>query len=84
MEKIEESAQGDQDIEAIEQFIVVVNHEEQYSIWPDYKEIPLGWNDVGVAGSKDDCLKYIDEVWKDITPLSVRNRIAEFRAKKES
>jgi MbtH protein len=51
---------------------VVVNHEEQYSIWPAYKPIPLGWKDVGKSGNKADCLAYIKEVWTDMTPLSLR------------
>ena len=55
-----------------EEFRVVVNHEEQYSIWPTYKEIPLGWKDVGVSGSKEGCLAHIEKVWTDIRPLSVR------------
>lgn len=55
-----------------EDYRVVVNHEEQYSIWPTFKEIPLGWKEVGVAGSKDQCLAHIEKVWTDIRPLSVR------------
>lgn len=51
---------------------VVVNHEEQYSIWPTYKSLPAGWNTVGKQGSKADCLAYIDEVWVDMRPLSLR------------
>jgi MbtH protein len=51
---------------------VVVNHEEQYSIWPTYKDIPAGWRDVGKQGPKTDCLAYIKEVWTDMRPLSVR------------
>ena len=51
---------------------VVVNHEEQYSIWPTYKEIPAGWRDVGKEGPKADCLAYIKEVWTDMRPLSLR------------
>lgn len=54
-------------------FTVVVNHEEQYSIWPAYKPLPKGWRDVGVIGSQDECLRHISEVWKDMRPLSVRN-----------
>lgn len=53
-------------------FTVVVNHEEQYSIWPDYKEIPAGWRAVGKTGLKKDCLAYIEEVWTDMRPLSLR------------
>ena len=40
-------------------YLVVVNHEEQYSIWPDYKAIPGGWRTVGKTGNKDECLAYI-------------------------
>jgi uncharacterized protein YbdZ (MbtH family) len=54
---------------------VVMNHEEQYSIWPDYKDIPLGWNDVGKLGNKAECLAYIKEVWTDMRPLSLRKQM---------
>ncbi|MGY6217059.1 MbtH family protein [Methylolobus aquaticus] len=53
-------------------FNVVVNHEEQYSIWPDYREIPNGWTAVGVSGKKRECLAYIEQVWTDMRPLSLR------------
>jgi len=56
---------------------VVVNHEEQYSIWPDYKENPLGWKDVGKVGPKADCLAHIKEVWIDMRPLSLRKKMEE-------
>jgi MbtH protein len=52
---------------------VVVNHEEQYSIWPVEKQIPLGWRDAGRRGPKAECLKYIKAVWTDMRPLSLRN-----------
>lgn len=51
---------------------VVVNHEEQYSIWPSYKTVPNGWREAGKEGVKADCLAYIDEVWTDMRPLSLR------------
>jgi MbtH protein len=54
---------------------VVVNHEEQYSIWPADRELPLGWNDVGRSGLKAECLAYIEEVWTDMRPLSLRQRM---------
>ncbi len=53
---------------------VVQNHEEQYSILPADRENPLGWHDVGKEGSKAACLAYIDEVWTDMRPLSLRTR----------
>jgi len=58
-------------------YMVVVNHEEQYSIWPADREIPLGWKDVGKSGPKPDCLAYIKEVWTDMRPLSLRKKMEE-------
>ncbi|MER5300780.1 MbtH family protein [Streptomyces lasiicapitis] len=55
---------------------VVVNHEEQYSLWPVDLEVPLGWTETGFTGSRDECLAHIGEVWTDITPLSVRQALA--------
>jgi MbtH protein len=54
---------------------VVVNADEQYSIWPAEKPNPLGWTDVGKSGTKSECLAYIEEVWTDITPLSLRKKV---------
>jgi uncharacterized protein YbdZ (MbtH family) len=56
---------------------VVMNHEEQYSIWPDYKDIPLGWKHVGPTGRKQECLAYIKEVWTDMRPLSLKKKMEE-------
>jgi uncharacterized protein YbdZ (MbtH family) len=56
---------------------VVVNHEEQYSIWPADRENPLGWRDVGKSGSKAQCLAYIEVVWTDMRPLSLRKHMEE-------
>jgi len=55
---------------------VVVNHEEQYSIWPADRDNPPGWCDGGKTGPKAECLAYIEQVWTDMTPLSVRRRLA--------
>jgi MbtH protein len=51
---------------------VVMNHEERYSIWSVNKEIPAGWKYAGKTGTKHECLDYIEEVWKDMRPLSLR------------
>jgi uncharacterized protein YbdZ (MbtH family) len=67
----------DPDREDTTVYKVVVNHEEQYSIWPDYKEIPLGWKDAGKSGLKPECLAYIKEVWTDMRPLSLRRKMEE-------
>ena len=56
---------------------VVVNHEEQYSIWPLDRENPSGWDDVGVSGSKEECLAHIDAVWTDMRPRSLRRQMDE-------
>jgi MbtH protein len=58
------------------QYRVVVNKEEQYSIWRADREIPRGWRDVGKQGLKSECLSYINEVWTDMRPLSLRQRMA--------
>jgi MbtH protein len=54
---------------------VVVNHEEQYSIWPAERANPAGWRDGGKAGTKAECLAYINDVWTDMRPLSLRQRM---------
>jgi len=59
------------------QYKVVLNHEEQYSIWPAYKENALGWRDEGKRGTKAECLAHIDQVWTDMRPLSLRKKMAE-------
>ena len=56
---------------------VVVNHEEQYSIWFADRENPPGWNDVGRQGTKEECLAYIEQVWTDMRPLSLRKGMDE-------
>ena len=56
---------------------VVMNHEEQYSIWPAERENALGWQEVGRRGTKAECLAYIQEVWTDMRPLSLRLLMAE-------
>jgi MbtH protein len=58
-------------------YTVVVNHEEQYSIWFADRELPNGWRSVGVTGQKAECLKYIGEVWTDMRPLSLRKWMEE-------
>ena len=53
-----------------------MNNQEQYSIWPDYKDIPLGWRQAGNYGSKAGCLAHINKVWTDMKPLSLRKQMA--------
>jgi len=58
-------------------YSVVVNHEDQYSIWPADLDIPPGWHPVGVTGPKADCLAYVESVWTDMRPRSLRKWIDE-------
>ncbi|MEL6437831.1 MAG: MbtH family NRPS accessory protein [Cyanobacteria bacterium J06621_8] len=64
-------------------YLVVINEEEQYSIWPEYKEIPLGWKAVGKSGLKPECLAYIKEVWTDMRPLSLRKHMEQQQSNAE-
>jgi MbtH protein len=61
-------------------YAVVVNHEEQYSIWPVDKPLPDGWQGDGVTGSKSLCLAHIEQVWTDMRPLSLRKAMARDEA----
>jgi MbtH protein len=61
---------------------VVVNHEEQYSIWFADRENALGWKDVGKVGTKKECLEYIEGVWTDMRPLSLRKHMQQFEKEK--
>jgi MbtH protein len=58
-------------------YSVVHNDEEQYSIWPADRELPLGWHREGTEGSRQQCLDHIDAVWTDMRPLSLRRRMEQ-------
>ncbi|MER7169244.1 MbtH family protein [Micromonospora sp. NPDC000207] len=57
------------------QYTVVINGEEQYSIWPVGRAVPDGWTEVGVTGQKAECLEHIKGVWTDMRPKSLRQRM---------
>ncbi|MEV4490015.1 MbtH family NRPS accessory protein [Micromonospora coxensis] len=57
--------------------LVVVNDEEQYSIWPEDREVPAGWHPTGFRGTEQECLAHIDEVWTDMRPRSLRQALGE-------
>ncbi|MET0284762.1 MAG: MbtH family NRPS accessory protein [Polyangiales bacterium] len=65
-------------------FDVVMNHEEQYSIWPTYRDIPAGWSAVGKRGHKQECLEHIEQVWTDMRPLSLRKHMESQAARSAS
>ncbi len=58
-------------------YCVVLNHEEQYSIWPAERELPAGWREEGVRGTRTECLDHIEKVWTDMRPLSVRKQMGD-------
>jgi MbtH protein len=64
-----------------EQYVVVVNDEEQYSIWLADRELPAGWKRAGKEGTKEECLAWVDEVWTDMRPLSLRRQMEEQAAR---
>lgn len=72
----------DDDGEDDTRYKVVVNHEEQYSIWPADRDNPLGWRDAEKAGPKAECLAHIKEVWTDMRPLSLRKAMEEAARKR--
>ncbi|QFQ99402.1 MbtH family NRPS accessory protein [Streptomyces phaeolivaceus] len=62
-----------------ETYLVVMNHEEQYSIWAADREMPAGWRAEGTSGTREACLDHIERVWTDMRPLSLRRRMADER-----
>lgn len=67
------------EIDDVSTYRVVINHEEQYSIWRADMDIPLGWHEVGKSGSKAECLDYIKSVWTDMRPLSLRKKMDQVK-----
>jgi MbtH protein len=63
------------DEEDVRQYVVVLNDEEQYSIWLADRDLPSGWRHAGMSGTRAECLKHIDEVWTDMRPLSLRRKM---------
>jgi MbtH protein len=62
-------------MDGFKNFKVVVNNEEQYSIWPQQKTIPSGWMHEGFSGAKEECLAHISRQWTDIRPLSLKKSL---------
>ncbi|PCE30149.1 hypothetical protein BZL54_22110 [Burkholderia ubonensis subsp. mesacidophila] len=71
----------DEDLEGCAvNYIVVLNNEEQYSIWPEGKALPAGWHASGFAGAREACLSHIKDVWTDMRPKSLRLAMEQQRA----
>jgi len=73
-----------EDEEDDRRYQVVVNHEEQYSVWFADREVPKGWRAEGFEGTKTECLDYIEEVWTDMRPLSLRKKMEEIEREEGS
>lgn len=80
----EDKDMREQDQEDLTIYKVVLNHEEQYSIWPVERANPLGWRDAGKSGPKAECLAYIKEVWTDMRPLRLRRQMEAARQQARS
>ena len=57
------------------EYVVVRNHEEQYSVWLSHRPVPAGWSKTGFCGDKASCLEHIEQVWTDMRPASLRRRM---------
>lgn len=56
-------------------YMAIMNHEEQYSLWQANRDVPLGWKDAGKRGTKAECLTYIKQMWTDMRPLGLRQKV---------
>jgi MbtH protein len=66
----------DQDNEDTRLYIVLINAEEQYSLWPKGKAVPAGWREAGKEGTRSQCMAYVDATWLDMRPLSLRRAMS--------
>ena len=66
------------------EYLVLVNHEEQYSLWPSFREVPVGWTAVGPRGGRKECLDWIEENWTDMRPKSLREAMEQDAAARAS
>lgn len=58
------------------EYLVLVNHEDQHSLWPSFAEVPDGWTAIFGPSSRDACLSYVDEHWTDLRPATLRREMA--------
>lgn len=63
-----------------ETYIVLINHEEQYSLWPSAKSVPAGWTVAKTEAPKAECLQFVEENWTDMRPLSLRKAMEQAQA----
>jgi len=77
----EKSSMAVQNQPSEEMYLVVINDEEQYSIWREDRSVPAGWRAIGRRGTRAECLQHIEDVWTDMRPLSLRKRMADNAAR---
>jgi MbtH protein len=63
------------------EYLVLVNHENQYSLWPGFREVPAGWTPVGPKGKRSECLAWIEATWTDMRPASLIRDMEKNKAK---
>jgi uncharacterized protein YbdZ (MbtH family) len=66
------------------EYLVLVNHEEQYSLWPAFRDIPAGWTATGPRGRRKECLDWIDKNWTDMRPKSLRDAMEQAARERSS
>jgi uncharacterized protein YbdZ (MbtH family) len=62
-------------------YSIIVNHENQYSLWPTFRQVPSGWAAVGVQAKRRECLEWITEKWKDMRPASLVREMNDGKGK---
>lgn len=66
------------------EFFVLVNDEEQYSLWPTFVDVPAGWRVAFGAAARTDCLDYVEQTWTDMRPRSLREAMDTSRDRREA
>ena len=62
------------------EYVVLVNDEGQHSLWPAFREVPMGWEMIGPRGKRQLCLDWIEAVWTDLRPRSLVKKMNEERS----
>lgn len=66
-----------EELNELQKFTVLINDEEQYSLWPEWKAVPDGWQLAGMSGTEEECVKFVDRVWTDMRPKSLRVKMEQ-------
>jgi uncharacterized protein YbdZ (MbtH family) len=66
------------------EYLVLINDEQQYSLWPAFRDIPAGWKATGPKGKRRECLDWIDKNWTDMRPKSLRDAMEQSARERSS